>query len=274
LHKAALEEFYPGLNLHRFLMEVADILTKSLRTPKISLDSSEELISGSLKKNLEDAFLKGVPFQYLLEDSEFYDNHFYVNQNVLIPRMETELLVDMIVKENQGKVGRVLDIGTGSGVILLSLLSHGTGTHGVGSDLSMDALSVADINRKRLNLEMKCELIQSDRCQNVTGTFDLIVSNPPYIKALAHRGLVHDKVHDFEPHLALYLPDDTYSEWFKILFEGVLKHLNPGGVFYMEGHENELQDQAVVLENLGFVDVEVLKDLTLRERFLKAYRIK
>lgn len=253
-------------------MEVKDILAKKLHTREVELESASCSISDVMRKELEQSFLKGIPFQYLLEDSEFYGHHFFVNEHVLIPRQETEYLVDIIVKDNNEKISSVLDVGTGSGVILLSLLSQRIGDQGVGTDISPEALEVARINRHRLHLDEKCTLILSDRFSKVEGTFDLIVSNPPYIKVHAHRALVHENVHTYEPHLALYLNDDTYSEWFLTFFKDVLQKLNPGGVFYMEGHELELQGQAEELKKLGFTRVEVLKDLTGTERFLKAYR--
>ena len=200
--------------------------------------------------------------------SEFYHHKFYVNQHVLIPRPETEYMVDMLVQEFKGKAQRILDVGTGSGVIVLSLLNAGVGKNGVGVDISPEALKVAEINRNRLRLKHKTTLVQSDRLTKVEGLFDLIVSNPPYIKASSHRNLVHDSVDKHEPHQALYLPDDYYVLWFEDFFQEVRAHLN--GTFMMEGHELELDEQAKMLGRLGFKNVEVLKDLTQTKRYLKA----
>jgi release factor glutamine methyltransferase len=248
-HKSVLEQNYPGITLQRFLLEISDLIKTD-------------------HQNLEELLLKGIPFPYLLNNSEFYYNHFFVNENVLIPRPETEYLADLIIQEHKGKVKNVLDIGTGSGVILLSLLAHGVGESGVGVDISEAALTVAQENTKRLGLAEKVKLIQSDRLNNVEGTFDLIVSNPPYIKESSHKSLVHQSVHSYEPHLALYLPDSEYEKWFEEFFLDVKKHLK--GVFYMEGHELEVESQARQLEKLGFQKVKVLKDLTGTVRFLKA----
>jgi release factor glutamine methyltransferase len=191
-----------------------------------------------------------------------------VNSDVLIPRPETEYLVDLVVKEFKGKTNKVLDVGTGSGVILLSLLAANVGKSGVGVDISPEALKVAKINCQRLNLESKAKLILSDRLDKVEGIFDLIVSNPPYIKASSHRDLVHDSVDMHEPHQALYLPDDFYFMWFEDFFASIREHLK--GTFFMEGHELELDDQAKLLGRLGFQDIQVLNDLTGTKRFLRA----
>ncbi len=188
-----------------------------------------------------------------------------MNEKVLIPRPETEILVDMIVRSGR-KFKKVLDVGTGSGVILLSLLKAGVAQEGTGSDISHEALEVAKINQR--HLRVSSELIQSDRFQNIKDKFDLIVSNPPYIKASAHRGLVQNTVDSYEPHLALYLKDSEYEEWFLHFFSDVKDHLLSGGEFWMEGHELELENQATMLKDLGFLDVKVDCDFCGLKRFL------
>ncbi|MFP5387010.1 MAG: N5-glutamine methyltransferase family protein [Bacteriovoracia bacterium] len=232
------------------------------------LENAEHAVPEKKQSEFADLLNQGVPFAYILHSAEFYYQNFFINENVLIPRPETEYLVDLIVNEFKGKVKRVLDVGTGSGVILLSLLKNNVGKSGVGVDISEAALDVAKINCTRLRLEDKASFIKSDRLRDVEGTFDLIVSNPPYIKVRSHRGLVHESVNTFEPHEALYLPDDFYSQWFEDFFQEVRSHLK--GTFFMEGHELELEEQATILKRLGFQDVQVLNDLSGQKRFLKA----
>jgi len=246
-------------------MEVKDLSSKKTNTIK---ELDDENLSLSLVKEMEISFLEGIPFQYLLEESEFYHHKFYVNRSVLIPRPETEYLVDLVVRELKGKVKSVLDVGTGSGVILLSLLSHGVGHTGLGVDISTAALEVASKNLTNLKLQNKARLLHSDRLQNVEGVFDLIVSNPPYIKAQSHKNLVHTSVDKFEPQEALYLPDDFYAFWFEDFFQEIRSHLK--GTFFMEGHELEVENQAKQLVRMGFSGVEVLKDLSGTPRYIKA----
>lgn len=159
------------------------------------------------------------------------------------------------------------DVGVGSGVILLSLLAEGVVRRGEGLDISEKAIEVARLNASNLRVE-NVEFYLSDRLQNAQGTYDLIVSNPPYIKTNAHRHGVHPQVDQHEPALALYIPDAVYEEWFKNFFIQVEGKLQAGGEFYMEGHEEELQMQAGWLRGAGLKDVEVIKDWTKRERFL------
>jgi release factor glutamine methyltransferase len=246
-------------------MEVKDLSSKKTNSAQ-DLDSTG--VSDSINLEMENLFLEGVPFQYLLEESEFYHHKYFINKSVLIPRPETEYLVDIIVNEFKGKVSRVLDVGTGSGVILCSLLSHGVGKSGLGVDISSEALNVAEKNVKQLKLENKAQLKISDRLQSVEGNFDLIVSNPPYIKAQSHRELVHNSVDKFEPQVALYLPDDFYIFWFEDFFQEIRSHLK--GTFFMEGHELEVENQAKMLHQLGFSQIKVLKDLSGASRYIRA----
>lgn len=249
-HEVQLQKNYPGIQFSYFSRDIKDILVNQQDVEKIKHD-----------------LLEGVPLAVMMGFSEFYYNKFFVNTDVLIPRPETEYMVDLLVNEFKGKVKNVLDVGTGSGVILLSLLAHGVGQKGEGVDISLAALKVAEINAENLNLKNKVKLYKSDRLTEVNDMFDLIVSNPPYIKAISHRSLVHDSVDKHEPHEALYLPDDYYHFWFEDFFQQVRSQLN--GTFMMEGHELELDEQAKILNNLGFQNVQVLNDLTGTKRYLK-----
>jgi release factor glutamine methyltransferase len=267
-HENLLADHYPGINLQRFLLEARDLGRKRLKLTLLELEDADIVLPGEILLKMQSDFLNGVPFQYLLQESEFYHHKYFINNSVLIPRHETEYLVHLIVSEFKGKVRRILDVGTGSGVILLGLLAHGVGREGTGVDISEDALEVAKINTKALGLEAQVTLKKSDRLQNVEGYFDLIVSNPPYIKALSHRALVHDSVHKYEPKEALYLPDDFYIQWFEDFFQEIRSHLK--GTFFMEGHEHELENQARMMERLGFSEIKVMKDLSGTNRYLRA----
>lgn len=271
-NKSVLQTHYPGLNLHRFLREVKDILRVLTNSQILEVTETALVeVSNDSLIFLEKSFLEGVPFAYLLKEVDFYFNKFYIDQRVLIPRPETELLVEMIDKEFQKRrrpFTRVLDVGTGSGAILLSLLKQSIAEKGVGVDISENALKVAQINTVKLSLENQVSLILSDRLEKIHGDFDLIVSNPPYIKLKNHHHLVHSQVLRFEPHMALFLDDDIYEDWFTTLFQQVQSHLK--GMFFLEGHENEMLHLSHLLKKLNFQNVEVLHDLSGRQRFLRA----
>ncbi len=247
-HQKNLQDNYPGLSLPRFLLEIQDIENKQV-------------------SQIEEKILSGIPFAYLIGELEFYGQKFQVTPDVLIPRQETEYLMDIIIKSGK-KFSYGCDVGVGSGVILLTLLKNNIIQKGFGIDISLEALNIAQKNAQRLSL--CAEWLLNDRLKNVQHQFDLIISNPPYIKAREHFDLVHKKVHEFEPHVSLYLRDQEYESWFHEFFIQVKNHLNPSGLFVMEGHELELQKQKEDLEKLGFVDVKVIKDLSGSDRFLFA----
>jgi release factor glutamine methyltransferase len=233
----------------------------------------EALISeGTLRiQVLESSFLEGIPFAYLLTFSEFYHHRFFVNSDVLIPRPETEYLVDLLVqlrKKRSAPYASVLDVATGSGVILLSLLAQDFALMGTGSDISNAALNVAKLNARHLRIEAR--FVESDRLEKIEGLFEVIVSNPPYIKRIAHHAGVHKSVERHEPHLALFLKDSEYDSWFSDFFMEVKAHLLPGGVFAMEGHEKEIEQQALALRGCGFEDVTFVPDLAGIPRYLMA----
>jgi release factor glutamine methyltransferase len=268
LNQHHLERAYPGLSLTIFLRDLIDILRFQSGHQLLELDHASITVSASHQESIKHRLLLGVPLQLLMGFVDFYYSRFYVNENVLIPRPETEYLVDMVVRQHRGEINRFLDVGTGSGVIALSLLQQGVGKCAVGVDISLLALEVATLNRLRMRQGSNLELLLSDRLENVHGTFDLIVSNPPYIKLHSHRSLVQPEVHAHEPHEALYLKDDHYYLWFEEFFLQVREHLQ--GLFYMEGHELELNTLAIKLEELKFQDVQILNDLTGRPRYLRA----
>lgn len=191
-----------------------------------------------------------------------------MDSRVLIPRPETELLVDLIVQKKK-KFSSIVDVGTGSGVILLTLLAEGVAPRGIGLDLSEEALTVARGNAANLRIPEASFLI-SDRLAKLDERVSLIVSNPPYIKTVSHRAGVHGMVDTHEPPLALYIPDQDYETWFRDFFGQVSEKLEAGGEFYMEGHEAELATQADWLREAGLKDVSVVQDWTKRNRFLFA----
>ncbi len=189
-----------------------------------------------------------------------------MTNQTLIPRQETEYLVDLLSNGESFKKG--VDVGVGSGVILLTLMKRGKIQEGLGIDISSKALEVAQENAHKLNLE--ASFLLNDRLTGVETKFDLIVSNPPYIKQNSHRKFVHDKVDEFEPSISLYLDDEIYDTWFAEFFQQVRERLNSKGLFAMEGHEFELLKQQEILSGLGFINVKVIKDLAGSDRFLFA----
>lgn len=207
---------------------------------------------------------EGVPMAHLLGYREFYGRRFAVDARVLDPRPETETLVEHALGV---PFGRVLDLGTGSGCILLSLLAERPKATGVGVDLSRDALEVARGNAARLGLDARCELIVSDWFGAVRGSFDLIVSNPPYIAAREMPGLARELHH--EPRLALTDEGDGLSAY-RAIVAGAGACLVEGGRLMVEIGWRQGADVAGLMRAGGFAAPRVRPDLEGRDRVVEA----
>lgn len=200
------------------------------------------------------------PVQYITGEAWFYGRSFRVNPHVLIPRQDTEILVEEVLKQTMPGM-RVLDLCTGSGCILLTLLKEASVT-GAGSDISPEALQVAEQNRKRLKVHGSW--IESDLFEKIGGTFDLIVSNPPYIASGVIREL-EPEVREHEPLRALDGGRDGLDFYRRIVREAP-EYLNPGGWLFLEIGYDQGESLRNLLEEAGFVSVEIVKDLAGLDR--------
>lgn len=214
----------------------------------------------------------GKPIDYLNTQKSFYQSDFYVDQNVLIPRNETEILIEKaieLIKSNKYK--KIIEIGSGSGALGLSIiLEIQDSLDFVFTDIDSKALAVTKYNcflKKNSIKQHRVEFKLMDRLKGISVKYDLIVSNPPYIKEDRDRRGVHSSVHQYEPHIALYLKDDEYNQWFTDFFQQVYQCLNNGGSFLMEGHEDHLSQQLEVAKSIGFSGY-IQDDYTNRNRFL------
>ena len=197
-----------------------------------------------------------IPLQHLTGEQNFMGLDFLVNEHVLIPRQDTEILVEEIMRDLHDGI-RILDMCTGSGCILLSLLHYSNDCSGVGVDVSEDALVVARQNADRL-AEKQAVFIQSDLFEKVEGSFDLIVSNPPYIRSQEIAGLMPE-VREHEPHLALDGKDDGLH-FYREIIKGAMPHLKRGGqLFFDIGYDQGEAVQALLAAN-GYTEIAVVKD--------------
>jgi len=202
-----------------------------------------------------------IPVQHITGVQNFMGLDFYVNEHVLIPRFDTEILVEEVMKELHDGFS-VLDMCTGSGCILLSLLRYSNNCKGVGVDISEDALAVAQKNQERLGLE--ASFINSNLFEQVTGKYDIIVSNPPYIRSDVIPTLM-EEVRLHEPILALDGTEDGLFFYRKIVEESPA-YLNGGGMLFFEiGYD---QGEAVkgLMQETGFKNVKVVKDFAGLDR--------
>ena len=226
----------------------------------ISHDQEEQYRASLVKRE------RRIPLQQITGEQEFMGLSFYVNEHVLIPRQDTEILVEETAKFLRDGM-QFLDLCTGSGCILLSLLHLKPGVEGTGVDLSPEALKVAEKNRERLGA--KAALIQSDLFDKIESAFDVIVSNPPYIKRAEIETLM-DEVRLHEPYMALDDHEDGLYFYRKIAEEAP-KYLRAGGGLFLEIGCDQGACVAELLRQQGFADVKVVKDLAGLDRVVEGF---
>lgn len=202
-----------------------------------------------------------IPLQHLTGIQGFMGLDFCVNKDVLIPRQDTESLVEEVMKEMHDGM-RILDMCTGSGCILLSLLHYSNDCIGVGADISPAALSVAKKNADRLGIE--ADFIESDLFENVDGVFDIIVSNPPYIRTCEIEELMPE-VKDHDPFIALNGKEDGVT-FYRRIIKDAPHHLVMGGLLAFEIGNDQGKAVSDIMNDAGFTGVCVLKDLCGNDR--------
>lgn len=214
---------------------------------------------------------KRIPLQHITGEQDFMGLTFKVNENVLIPRQDTEILVEEVLKELHDGMS-ILDMCTGSGCILISLLQYSNGCQGVGVDISEPALNVARENADRLletegapvpgelNAEpdRRVSFLYGDLFEHITGKYDVIVSNPPYIRSDVIPTLMPE-VREYEPMQALDGTEDGLYFYRRIVTES-REHLVRGGKLYFEIGHDQAQDVSELMTEVGFCEVQVVKD--------------
>lgn len=275
-----LEENYPGITLNRLKQELSEFSHFGYLNENDFFTSP--YVEGD-KSGIRDFFnylRKGVPLEYITGVSHFYRSKFSINAEVLIPRSETEILVEMGLYElkSLSKVHKDLsfvDCGTGSGNIFISILRDmRIPLKVVAVDINPKALKMAKrnffLNRFTINEKSEVKFLQMDRLSEGLKDQHLIITNPPYIMGKNDRNKVHKQTLEFEPKQALFLEDHLYFPWFAELFKQSLDSLVSGGVFLMEGHEDHLEALKKLAIDCGMVNCTIIKDHGQKERFLRA----
>lgn len=240
---------------------------RGLPPDRLTLHMADPLVPEALARfeALVAARARRAPVSHLTGQRLFWGRRFAVTPDVLDPRPETETLVALALAE---PFSRVLDLGTGSGCILLSLLADRPGATGLGVDVSAAALQVAQRNAEALGLGGRAAFRCSDWCADVAGQFDLIVSNPPYI-ALAEMPGLSPEVRDHEPHLALTDGADGLAAYRRIAAQAP-GHLAPGGRLLLEIGPTQGAAVAGLMRDAGLAGVSVHPDLDGRDRVVLA----
>lgn len=230
-------------------------------------------------KSMIDAIIERLinnePLQYILGDTMFMDMNFNVNCNVLIPRPETAELIGLIISENKKSDVSILDIGTGSGCIAISLARNIPDSHVTAFDISEGAIETASLNAKLNNVYIdfrKTDILHFSPSGYVD-YFDIIVSNPPYITKSEMKGM-ENNVLDFEPHLALFVSDEDPLVFYYEIARHSLAMLRSGGRLYFEINCRFGKSTADMLEGMGYSEISVIKDMQGRDRMISATLVK
>ena len=238
----------------------------------ISLSRKQEL-SPSQQEALQEVLerlLEAEPIDYVIGTAPFYGLEFKINKATLIPRPETEELVAWILAEITEK-SKILDIGTGSGCIAVSLAKHLPTATVTAIDVSLGALEIAksnaDCNGVAVHF-LEQNILQAD---SLPVTYDVIVSNPPYVREL-EKAEINDNVLKHEPHTALFVADNDPLIFYKKITELALIHLNPGGKLFFEINEYLGVETVALVQDLGFSNVMLKKDAFGKDRMIRAIK--
>lgn len=264
--------FYLSIEFHLNVARIQLILD-----PEFTLTKDETDVFFTILEDLK----QQKPIQYILGETEFYGLQFNVNENVLIPRPETEELVDWIIKcyaersRSAKDAIKILDIGTGSGCIAISLAKHLPEAQVFAVDISESALKIAKENADRNGVEVefiKANILESSLWEDVAlrqmAFFDIIVSNPPYVRELEKQE-IKPNVLDNEPHLALFVENDNPLIFYKAITDFAVDKLKSNGSLYFEINQYLGQETKQLLVNAEFKDFQLRKDLNGNDRMLK-----
>lgn len=239
---------------------------------KVILSYDEQIGDVTTKEidSMLDRLSRHEPIQYVLGEARFYGLDLKVTPAVLIPRQETEGLVEMIVRDAGDREDlRVLDVCTGSGCIALALARNLRFPQITAIDISPDALGVAKENAARLRAKISfltADALQLSQTLSENGLFDIIVSNPPYVLE-RERSQMEANVLDYEPEQAIFVPDSDPLRFYRPIAEYAAKALTGGGRLYFEINPFEADSIADMLKSLGFTDIEITLDMEKRRRF-------
>lgn len=269
--KTSLERFYPESEiaaLTRIIIEYvfgkpyAQVMLDNRELTRLQVRSIHTII-----KRLR----AHEPIQYITEETEFFGLPFYVNQNVLIPRPETEELVELIINENSPKEGlKVLDIGTGSGAIAIALAKNLKGSDVSAWEISYKAIDVAVLNSKKNAVDISFRGVDVLADYPADKKYDIIASNPPYIME-REKADMDKNVLEYEPEQALFVPDKMPLVFYERIADIALDILNTDGKLYFEINQAKGKEVVRMLEEKGFSKVMLFQDINRNDRMVSAF---
>lgn len=271
--RSRLAQLYPKAEIDAFVRIIFEQIMNYSQVDMILHDGDE--LPDFISEKVDAIILRlsaHEPIQYILDDAYFYGMHFHVNAHTLIPRPETEQLIDMIAEQNAAEDLRLLDIGTGSGCIAIALARTLKFPAVDAIDISKGALDVAARNAKELKVRVnfsQLDILKADSPQ--TAIYDIVVSNPPYITQ-RERNDMDANVLDFEPHSALFVADDDPLLFYRSIAKYSLSALKSGGRLYFEINPLFADEMVKLLTDMGYSAVTTVRDYTGKRRFTSATR--
>lgn len=266
--KDSLKAYYPESEISGFTRIIIEYITK-MPYPQVCIDPP---VSTPGLHDQIDVILKRLmqyePIQYIIEETEFFGLPFFVNQNVLIPRPETEELVELILKENKKSGLSLLDIGTGSGAIAVVLAKNMGGASVSAWDISAKALDVAMLNSKANSTDISFSRVDVLGDYPTDKKYDIIVSNPPYVLE-SEKEQMELNVLEYEPHTALFVPDNNALLFYERIADIALNLLTPAGRLYFEINQAKGAETVKMLEEKGFTEVTLFQDLSKKDRMIR-----
>ena len=277
-----LSSLYEEQEIESFFYIILEKL-HGLKRIDLALNPQTVMDGAHLKqwKNIVSELKKQRPVQYILGETTFYGLLFLVNENTLIPRPETEELVELIIESTNYELRntklKVLDIGTGSGCIAISLAKHLPTSEVYAIDVSEEALTTAKKNAELNKVAIDfistniLDVVNLSAVAGLDKQFDIIVSNPPYVRNL-EKDEIKPNVLEYEPHLALFVDDIDPLLFYRKIAELAIKNLNPNGKLYFEINQYLGKETIKLLEDFGFRNVELKKDIYGNDRMIEGTR--
>ena len=265
-----LYHLYPSVEINA----IADLIIMTvfnLNRLQQMLDPEHKISPARRKELMEicNKLEKGMPVQYIIGETLFCNCRIKVNPGTLIPRQETEELVELIIKENPCFNGKIIDIGTGPGTIAIALASRMPDASVTAIDISSEALETAKENAKLNNVKItffRADILKTGP-ETFPDKFDLLVSNPPYVPESEKKNL-HINVKEFEPGIALFVPDSDPLIFYRAILERINFLLAPGKKIYFEMHEKMGAALNSLMISYGISEIRIIKDLNGKERFI------
>lgn len=272
--KEALNGLYPASEIKALIRLMMEEVCHLL--PHQFLICPDKEITEEQKRRIHEIVerLKQMePIQYIVGTADFYSLRFEVNPSVLIPRPETEELVERIIRDNTDKEMDILDIGTGSGCIAITLQKHLEKAHVTALDISAEALATARRNATRNEATVtfiQADILNPEQAEtNVPSSFDVIVSNPPYIKEEEKKEMERN-VLDYEPHMALFVPNDDPLLFYRHIARFGKVKLKKEGCLYFEINAACGNKMVGMLKEEGYKEIELIQDLSGKDRMVKS----